>query len=163
MEPKGTNISASLTASEQEDGEARRRRYNKAVRQARLVAILLTSVKFSANRGVDWDGDFSSFNMNYNGEVSRLHFDAEKGALFARIEWDVNIKCKRKSYAKCVAEYDVIYNGFSADCTDVVDTFAESVARPASYAYFRSLFSTLDWGAELRLPPLPVFKVQPKV
>lgn len=163
MEKKSQSLSLPLPENVPAKGEARRARYNRAVREARLVAILLSFVKFNVNRDVDYDGRISSLTLRYSGDVTHLHLDEVAGTLLIRVEWVVQIKVKRRVFAKCNAAYDVIYDGLGSEAKEISDEFASSVARPASYAYFRSLFSSLDWGAELRLPPLPVFKVQPRV
>ncbi|MCY1642112.1 hypothetical protein [Methylorubrum sp. SL192] len=147
------------------DPEERRRKYNRAVRQANLVTILLSKIDFKVNRDVKRPakGEGNSSVPSYGGKLVKFQYNDEAKAFIASVAWTVEIKVGRQTYAKCLAHYDVIYNGFSDVDEEIVELFAENVARPATYTYFRALFASLDWSSELRLPPLPVIKFHPKV
>jgi hypothetical protein len=146
-----------------EEGQQRRVRYNQAVRKARLVTILLSSLEFKVSREVLDDSKENSVSPHYGGHVKQVAFDPEEGAVLCTIQWTVDMKYGRKRFVKCAAEYDVGYEGLSGCDEDTIKLLAEYVARPASYAYFRAMYANLDWSAELRSPPLPVVKFQPKV
>lgn len=147
------------------DPEERRRKYNRAVRQANLVTILLSKIDFKVNREIKRPvkSDERKSTPSYGGKLVKFQFNEEAKAFIASVAWTVELKVGRQTYSKCVAHYDVIYNGFSDIDEEIVELFAENVARPATYTYFRALFASLDWSAELRLPPLPVIKFHPKV
>lgn len=140
--------------------EARRAHYNRTVREANLRAILLSSLKFDVRRSVTGS---EKRTPAYRGRLAKFAFDEEKGAAFALVEWEVVIRVGRRVLAKCTAQYDVLYDGFTVKDAEIVQLFAENVARPATYSYFRALYANLDWAAELRAPPLPVVKFYPKV
>ncbi|MEE8630222.1 MULTISPECIES: hypothetical protein [Methylobacterium] len=154
-----------VSADASPDPEERRRKYNKAVRQANLVNILLSRVDFKVNRDVrpPVRGAENSSPPSYGGKLAKFTYFEEEKACFATVVWTVEIKSERRTYAKCVAQYDVIYNGFTEVDNSIIELFAENVARPATYSYFRALFANLDWSSDLRLPPLPVVKFHPKV
>jgi hypothetical protein len=147
----------------QDDAQQRRVKYNQAVRKARLITLLLSSVNFNVNREVlEPDGD-NDIKPTYGGRVKRVAFDSKEGNLLCTIEWTVDFKHKRKRFVKCAADYEVAYGGLMDFDESTMTLLAENVARPATYAYFRALFANLDWSAELRSPPLPVIKFQPKI
>jgi hypothetical protein len=143
-----------------DDPEKRRANYNRAVRTSRLVNILLSGVDFKVNRTV---GDPSGGRASYGGEIKKFFFDPEEGVILCNVEWTVEIKVGRKRFLKCAAVYDVIYDRFKDIDEEIARIFAENVARPACYAYFRALFAQLDWSADIGSPPLPMVKFQPKV
>jgi hypothetical protein len=142
--------------------EEKRRQYNRAVRQAQLVTILLSSFTFKVNREMDRP-PINEWKPSYDGKLVSFAFDEEKQILLARVSWNVEIKIKRRNYVKCVATYDVVYNNFSDLNDDIAMLIAENIARPATYAYFRALFASVDWAANIGAPPLPVIKFHPKV
>jgi hypothetical protein len=147
-----------------EDAQQRRIKYNQAVRKARLVTLLLSSVNFNVNREVlDPDDEDADVKPIYGGRVKEVAFNATEGNLLCTVEWTVDFKYKRKRLVKCAAEYEVAYGGLVGFEESTVMLLAENVARPASYAYFRALFANLDWSAELRSPPLPMITFQPKI
>jgi hypothetical protein len=144
------------------DPEKRRAAYNRAVREARLLTLVLSELNYKVNRQ-NQPEEPSEAKFSYAGRVSEFSLSVENNAIFTQIEWTVEIKVKSKRFAKCVARYDLIYDNFSTVDEDIAMVFAQSVAQPASYAYFRSLFATLDWSAEIRSPPLPVIKFYPRI
>jgi hypothetical protein len=147
------------------DPQERRTSYNRAVREARLVTILLSKVDFNVNREIPRPSRDNSDrpNLSFGGTMSNFFFDEEKKVCIARVEWKVELKSGRQKFAKCTATYDVMYDGFGDVDEAIIRLFAENVAQPATYSYFRSLFASLDWSADLRLPPLPIVKFHPKV
>lgn len=155
-----------VVSAEQKEADALKRRadYNRAVRTAELNSILLRDLKFKVDRkAAPVRGQPVKMTGECNGAMIGLRVDEESGAMTASIEWGVELKVAKKRVASCKAVYDVVYNGFAEVDDDVVGLFAENVARPACYAYFRSLYASMDWAAELRFPPLPVVRFNPKV
>lgn len=144
------------------DVPERRQRYNRAVREARLVTILLSSLKFDVVRNAGRPKD-EDLKPSYAGQVVNSSLDSDLGALAVTVRWTVNIKAGRRKFSSCAAEYDVIYDKFSSLDDEIALIFAENVAQPATYAYFRGLYASLDWSAGLRSPPLPVIKFHPKI
>lgn len=142
--------------------EDKRRQYNRAVREARLVTILLSSFTFKVDRQMKRP-PMEEWKAGVDGELKSFDFDIDKKTLLARILWTVEIKVKRRSYVKCVAEYDIVYDGFSMLGDETAMLIAENLARPATYAYFRAMFANADWAADIGAPPLPVIKFHPKV
>jgi hypothetical protein len=155
-------VSSSPSTQDSANPEETRRRYNKAVREARLITITLSSLKFEVARNVEPKED--NRKLSYHHSVSELVIQPveEGSALFARVEWHVDIRHGRKKYSWCSARYDVIYDMFSDIDDEIAELFAENVAQPATYAYFRALYANLDWSAGLRSPPLPIIKFFPK-
>jgi len=141
--------------------EERRNRYNRAVRQSRLVAILLSDLKFNIDREKQAAAD--RLQPRYSGALVNFAYDDETGVCAAGVQWTVDVLSGRKKVARCKATYDVIYDGLDNFEEEVIRIFADNTAQATSYSYFRSLFATLDWASELRLPPLPAIKFVPKV
>lgn len=141
--------------------EERRRRYNKVVREARLVTIMLEGVEFNVDRVKFNKAEDPS--LNFKGETSEPVLVPDRGACLVPVQWKVELKDGRKQVAKCNARYVIIYNGFTELEPEIMAIFADGVAKGATYSYFRSLFAQLDWAADLRTPPLPVLKVFPNV
>jgi hypothetical protein len=145
------------------DPQERIRRYNKTVREAQLVTVLLSSVKFDVKRHVWVRTREQKPKHAYDGSLKYFSLDTEKKTAFASVEWQVSLKVGGKLLAKCSAIYDVIYDQFSETDETILRAFVENVARPTTYAYFRALYASLDWAADMRSPPLPVIKFMPKV
>jgi hypothetical protein len=144
------------------DPEEKRRQYNRAVREARLVTILLSSFSFKVDRAM-MQPPMSDWKPSFDGELEMFDFDKATNTLASRVLWNVEIKIKRKNYVKCAAQYDVVYDGFSSLNNEIARLIAENLARPATYAYFRALFASVDWAADIGVPPLPIMKFHPKV
>jgi hypothetical protein len=162
MAQEAKTIASSLEARPTDDVPDRRQRYNRAVREARLVTILLSSLKFDVVRKSGRPKD-EVLKSSYAGQVVDASLDRDLGALAVTVRWTVNIKAGRKKYSSCTAEYDIIYDKFSDIDEEIAFVFAENVAQPATYAYFRALYASLDWSAGLKNPPLPVIKFHPKI
>ncbi len=156
-------MTESSKKSETSDDPAleRRQKYNRAVREARLVTIVLTSVKFEVKRKT-MTTEQTKRQFIYGGEVKQFAILQEK-VLGASIKWTVTIKSDRKTLSFCSATYDIIYDRFSSLDDEIGELFAENVAQPATYAYFRALYANLDWSADFHSPPLPVIKFHPKI
>jgi len=144
------------------DPEERRRHYNRAVREARLVTILLSSFSFNVDRELE-QPPMSEWKPSFDGELEMFDFNRATKTLASRVSWNVEIKIKRKKYVKCEAQYDVVYDGFSDLSDEIAVLISENLARPATYAYFRALFASVDWAANIGVPPLPIIKFHPKV
>lgn len=144
-----------------ERNEARLQLYNQVVTDARLRKLMLSDLTFKVNRELDVSS--SKPTMQFEGILAAFSFDAEAKAIAATIEWIATQKQGRKVYSKCAAQYHIIYDGFTVEDEDILERFAFNVGRPATYTYFRALFASLDWAAELRNPPLPVVKFFPKI
>lgn len=140
--------------------EERRNLYNRVVREARLVQILLTKVNFQVDRNLF---GLENAKLVYGGKTSYFKYDQESSSCSIGINWSVKMQSGKRSAVKCTANYDIIYDGFTVNNEEVLQIFADNVARAATYSYFRSLYASLDWAAELRSPPLPVLKLFPKV
>jgi|HigsolmetaAR203D_1030402.scaffolds.fasta_scaffold14164_1 hypothetical protein len=141
--------------------EERRTLYNKTVREAVLRKLLLESVNFNVDRARLMDAKERSLRLD--GQVSKFDIIESSSICVVGVKWRAEIKDGRKVVARCVADYTVVYSGFTEINREVMLIFADNIARSATFAYFRALFSSLDWAAELRLPPLPMFKAFPKV
>lgn len=141
--------------------EERRRLYNETVRKANLVDILLSKVEFDVDR--ERLSRQPKPALNYGSDIDRVLYDDKSGRFLVSVKWRVDMKDGRKSVSKCVVIYDIIYDGLATSNEEVLRIFADNVATSATYSYFRSLFATMDWGAHLGLPPLPVLKLFPKV
>lgn len=138
--------------------------YNRAVRVAEIATIALSDLKFKVARENTPDPEENvRFKPTYNGKILRIAFDADEGHLIVSVEWTVEIKAGRKAFSKCSAVYDVLYNGLKGFDKEIIDLYAENVARPTSYSYFRSVYATIDWSAGIGSPPLPIIKLHPKV
>lgn len=144
-----------------EERQERRRLYNETVRKANLVNIYLSKVNFEVNR--ERAAKMSTPDLSYGSEIERFLYNSEKGACLISVKWKVNIKSAGKHVAKCIAVYEVAYDNLPHSSEDVLRIFADNIAVSNTYSYFRSLFATMDWGANLRSPPLPVLKLFPKV
>ncbi|WP_125901158.1 hypothetical protein [Methylobacterium indicum] len=144
--------------------EERRIKYNKAVRLARLSTIVLSELSFKVDRTVDIGSSTKDdTSASYSGKAGEFDFDPDTGDLSIRISWILKIKIKKKTIMSCSASYDVLYNGLEGVDQDIAVLFAENVARPATYAYFRALYASLDWSAGMASPPLPIISFHPKV
>lgn len=85
------------------------------------------------------------------------------GTLVANITWEVRFKFKQRTLMKCVASYIISYSNVKDCSEESVGVFVDHVGKVATYAYFRSLYAQLDWGATLGSDPLPVLQLQPKL
>lgn len=143
------------------ENERRLNLYNKIVTEANLAKLILTKVDYQVNHSVMASDKEPS--LKYHGSLVEFDHDKDAGAIIAGIKWTADIRCGRKKALHFVANYVVIYDGFSTDDAGILERFADNVARPASYSYFRSLFATLDWASDLRTKPLPVVKFFPRI
>lgn len=138
--------------------------YNKAVRVAEIATIVLSDLRFKVIReNTPEPEEKVKLKPSYNGRLTNIAFDADEGLLIVSVEWTVEIKAGRKAFSKCSAVYDVFYRGLKGFDKDTIDIYAENVARPTSYSYFRAMYSTIDWSAGLMSPPLPIIKLHPRV
>src|SRR4051812_49917981 len=123
--------SRELTAAEPVDPQERRRTYNRVVREAQLVTILLSDIRLTVNRKVDAERS-SAHKLGFGGKMVAFEFNEEEKACLARVEWLVEIKIGRRTLAKCSAVYDVMYEGFETSDAEIVRLFADNVAQPAT-------------------------------
>ena len=142
--------------------EVKRNNYNKFVRKARLVSIVLENLTFKNSPSMH-SAPKSEVKRTVSPKTIDSFYSNEKGVCAAKVQWSVHVKQNRKIIASCRAEYVIIYEGVSGFNKDIADLFVDNVASVSSYAYFRGLFAHLDWAAEGRSPPLPVFRSNPKV
>ena len=145
-----------------ENVEKKRNDYNRVVRQARLISIILDNVDFDIKPEAV-AADKASIKRNISSDAQLVSFDSEDGSCFAKIVWKVDVHHNRKKIVKCKASYVVMYDNIKECPNEVVNIFVENVARPATYAFFRALYAHLDWSAGLASPPLPVVRYLPKV
>lgn len=143
------------------ENERRLKVYNRIVADAQLAKLVLTKVDYQVNHDVARNGREPA--LNYRGDLIEFDHNKEIGAIMAGVKWTADIRCGRKKYVHFVAQYVVIYEGFTTDETDLLERFADNVARPATYSYFRALFANLDWASDTRTTPLPVVKFFPKI
>lgn len=144
------------------DVEENRRNYNKLVRQARLVSLLLEKIDFKISPesvGINK----ALLTRDLGAKTTVLANGIEDGTCVASIGWSINFRIKKRSIAKCSATYLITYEGMAGCTLDAVTLFIGNVAKTATYAYFRALYAHLDWSANLGSPPLPVMQFQPKV
>lgn len=153
-----------VTTREEKKAENERRLkvYNRIVADANLAKLVLTKVDYQVNHDVAATIDREPA-LNFKGELEEFDHNKEIGAIMAGVKWTADIRCGRKKYVHFVAKYVVIYDGFSTDETALLERFADNVARPATYSYFRALFANLDWASDIRATPLPVVKFFPKI
>jgi hypothetical protein len=136
------------------------RQYNKATRLAQLGSILLEKVDFQVSPAALGGGD-PDLKRELNVETEIMMYDSESGSCVARIRWTVVFRDKRKKVASSKANYVVVYRNLKGFPEDIIKMFIDHVGKTATYAYFRALFSQLDWSANLRSPPLPVLSFSP--
>lgn len=152
---------AEQVAEAKERNEARLKLYNKAASEARLEKLMLSDLTFKVNR--ELESATTKPSMAFDSQLIAFSYDDTAKAAAATIEWSATQRVGRKIFSKCTAQYHIIYSGFSIGDEDIIARFVFNVGRPATYTYFRSLFATLDWAAELRNPPLPVVTFFPKI
>ncbi len=140
----------------------KRQNYNRLVRTARLVSLLLEKIEcrvspeaFGMQKGLLTRDLLAKQRTLVNGAVD--------GTCIANIVWTTSLKYKKKSVARCVASYIITYEGMKGCNEESIETFIENVAKTATYAYFRALYAHLDWSANLGSAPLPVLQFQPKI
>lgn len=145
-----------------EDREKNRTNYNRLVRQARLLSLLLDKVIFKiAPEAIGADTTLWSRELIGRRDILS-HGDIDDTCI-ATIAWTVNMKFKRKSVVKCQASYIISYGGMQGFQRENIEMFSEVVAKAATYTYFRALYAHLDWSANLGSSPLPVMQFQARV
>jgi len=147
---------------EAEAAQARRTRYNRLVRQARLLSIVLDKLDFKADPAA-LTTDKAALKRALNSNVHLVSYDKESGRCIARIQWNIRMRIKRKIVVKCAASYLIFYSSIKDGTDETVAIFIENVAKVATYSYFRALYAHLDWSAELGSAPLPILRAEPKV
>jgi hypothetical protein len=140
--------------------EARRTDYNKLVDSARLLALILEKVDFKIQPNA-LNADKSELKRRLFPKTKIMSTGLDDGTCVANIIWEVDIKRKNKNVVKCIASYIISYQGVKDCSADGVTVFLENVGKVATYAYFRALYSQLDWGANLNSEPLPVIQFLP--
>ena len=140
--------------------EARRADYNKLVNNARLLTMILENVDFKIQPEA-LSADKSEMKRTIVPKTEIMSTGLEDGTCVANIIWEVSFKLRNKTVVRCSASYIISYGGV-ADCSaDGVTVFLENVGKVATYAYFRALYSQLDWSANLGSQPLPVIQFLP--
>lgn len=155
------NQKSASNVGEKSSAEIRRNNYNRVVREARIVSVILADLTFNVDPEAYAASDKKK--RSYNSSIVHFFYDSEKGVFLAGVRWIVKTKVGRKTLVNCSAVYNVVYDSISDVDEDVVRVFADSVGRATVYGYFRGLFAHLDWSANLRTPPLPVVRFNPKV
>ncbi len=148
------------TLTRQEIYEARRTDYNKLVASARLLALILEKVDFKIQPSA-LNADKSELKRRLFPKTKIMSTGLDDGTCMANIIWEVDIKVKNKNVVKCIASYIISYQGVKDCSAEGVTVFLENVGKVATYAYFRALYSQLDWGASLNSEPLPVIQFLP--
>lgn len=144
------------------DTGEKRRNYNRLVRQAKLLSILLEKIEFKISPesvGVNK----ALVNRGLGAKATVLAAGITDGTCVASIEWSLSVKFRKKVITRCSATYLVTYEGMKNCTEESVRIFVDNVAKTATYAYFRALYAHLDWSANLGSPPLPIVQFQPKV
>lgn len=151
---------AEVAPSLQERIQQRQSDYNNLARNARLLALLLEKVEFKIAPEA-LSADKSELKRHFSPKTKIMSTGLDDGVCMANITWEVGFKLKNKNVVKCVASYIISYAGVRDCSSDAVTIFLENVGKVATYAYFRSLYSQLDWAATLGSDPLPVIQFLP--
>jgi hypothetical protein len=151
---------ALVTPTHKEIYEARRADYNKLVSNARLRALILEKVDFKIQPEA-LSADKALLKRHLSPKTKIMSTGLDDGTCVANIIWEVGFKLKNKNVVKCSASYIISYEGVRDCSTDGVTVFLENVGKVATYAYFRALYSQLDWSATLGSEPLPVIQFLP--
>jgi hypothetical protein len=157
-----------MTEAEQQTGqpertpiEKRRANYNRVVRQARLLSLLLEDLKFNIDpSALEFRREMK---RSIGSEIKNFAFVPDQNFCAATIQWSIEMRHRRRKLVKCVAAYTVLYENIKECEEDVVRIFMDNVGKAATYAYLRSLFAQLDWASNLNSPPLPVLRLEPSV
>src|SRR3712207_582335 len=126
------NASQEIVSAASPDPQERRRTYNRVVREAHLVTILLSEVNFKVRRNVERPSEENRANISYGGKVVSFSYDDGRGACAVGVQWLVEIRVGKKRFARCIVHYDIIYDGFTDCDQEIVKLFAENVAQPAT-------------------------------
>ena len=149
---------AASVRSKQEIYEARRNDYNKLVSSARLRALILENVDFKIKPEA-LSAEKAALKRQLVPKTKIMSLGLDDGTCMANVIWEVSFKLKNKNVVRCSASYIISYDGVQDSCTaDAVTVFLENVGKVATYAYFRALYSQLDWSATLGSDPLPVIQ-----
>jgi hypothetical protein len=140
--------------------DVRRQTYNRLVRRAKLNSILLEKIDFKiAPEAYGLEKKLLKRELNVTTDL--MSYD--EGMCIASIQWTINMKFRKKSMAKCAANYIIMYDDIKDFPEETVKIFIDHVGKTATYAYFRALYAHLDWSANLGSAPLPVVQFQPKL
>jgi hypothetical protein len=140
--------------------EARRADYNKLVAGTRLLALILEKVDFKIQPNA-LNAAKTDLKRRLFPKTKIMSTGLDDGICMANVIWEVDIKIKNKNVVKCNASYIISYQGVQDCSAEGVTVFLENVGKVATYAYFRALYSQLDWGAGLGSEPLPVIQFLP--
>lgn len=151
---------ASEALTPQQVYEARRADYNKLVSAARLRLLILEGVDFKITPEA-LSADKALWKRHITPKTKIMSTGLDDGTCMANIIWEVGFKLKNRSVVKCKASYIISYDGVKECAEDGVTVFLENVGKVATYAYFRALYSQLDWSATLGSDPLPVIQFLP--
>lgn len=153
---------AAGTPSPDNPAEKKRSTYNKLVREARLISFLVEKVNFNIHPEV-LGVSKALLTRDLSGKKQVLVHGADDGTCIANIVWNINIRLKRRVLVRCSASYIITYDGMAGFPEETTETFIETVAKAATYPYFRALYAHLDWSASLGSAPLPILKFQANV
>lgn len=140
--------------------EARKDDYNKLVTNARLRALILENVDFKITPEA-LSAEKSVLKRQLVPKTKIMSLGLDDGTCMANVIWEVTFKLKNKNVVRCSASYIISYDGVQECSADGVTVFLENVGKVATYAYFRALYSQLDWSATLGSDPLPVIQFLP--
>ncbi len=155
-------VPAGAALSPPESPEKKRANYNRLVRQAKLVSVLLEKLDFKAHPEAMGVAK-SLLARDLVAKTKVMSTGTEDGTCVANIVWNISLRFKRRVVAKCEASYVIIYEGTKDFSDETVNLFVDNVGKVATYAYFRALYAHVDWSANLASPPLPILQFQPKV
>lgn len=151
---------AAEARSPKEIYEARKDDYNKLVASARLRALILENVDFKITPEA-LSAEKSVLKRQLVPKTKIMSLGLDDGTCMANVIWEVTFKLKNKNVVRCTASYIISYDGVQDCSADGVTVFLENVGKVATYAYFRALYSQLDWSATLGSDPLPVIQFLP--
>ena len=142
--------------------QKRRADYNRLVRTAKLISILLEKIDFGARtESVGISKSLLRRELNANATV--LSSGVADNTCIANIQWSVKYTYQKRVVVKCVASYIVSFEGMKDFSDEVVRIFVDTNAKAVTYSYFRALYAHLDWSANLGSAPLPIVQLQAKV
>ncbi len=154
-------MSADAPQPSSASGERAVENYNTVVAKAELSFVRLVDVAFKV--APNPEANIKKPPSLYCN-VADVEFDIEvdQGRAGLLVLCTAGAKRGKAKHIDCKVRYFVLYSGLEGCEEEAVMRFLTRVGKFAVYPYFRSLFSTLTWEAQVGLPPLPVLKEQPR-
>jgi len=96
--------------------------------------------------------------------VKDITHDIEDEALSAKVCWQVGVKKSKKILFRVKAEYQIVFFNVGAETTEEhIENFCATTIKATTFPYFRQFFNQACTDASVRLPPLPMLKIMPKI